>query len=48
MPSTMTQVVATRLRPNDVDKLRELAARRGLTLSALLASLARDGLHKAA
>jgi len=48
MPSTITRVVATRLRPTEVEELQKLARERGLTLSGVIASIARDTLHSAA
>jgi hypothetical protein len=41
MASTITTPVTTRIRPSDHEDLRRLAIERGMTVSSLLASLAR-------
>jgi predicted DNA-binding ribbon-helix-helix protein len=44
--STITRPTATRLKHDEVDRLRQLAAREGVTLSSLLARLAREGITR--
>jgi hypothetical protein len=46
MPSTVTTPVSTRLRPRDVDRLRQMATARNTTVSSLLASAAQDTLRR--
>jgi hypothetical protein len=46
--STYTQPVSTRMRPHDVERLRTAACAQGVTVSALLARLAREGLTRLA
>jgi hypothetical protein len=48
MPSTITTPVATRLRPIEVDQLREAANANHVTLSAMIARLTRDGISRLA
>lgn len=46
--STFTQPVSTRLRPKDVERLRNAAHAQGVTVSTLLCRLAREGLTRLA
>jgi len=48
VPSTITRTVSTRLHHDTIEQLQELARERGTTLSSVLASIAREGLRKAA
>jgi hypothetical protein len=48
MPSTVTRPTSTRLKPEDIDRLRRIAGREGVTLSFLLARFARDGIARLA
>jgi hypothetical protein len=48
MPSTVTEVISTRVEPETAERLREEAEMRELSLSCLLARLAREGLTRLA
>jgi hypothetical protein len=45
--STITRPTSTRLGHDEIDHLRQLAAREGVTLSSLLAHFARQGITRA-
>lgn len=44
--SSISTIVSARVAPNDAQCLREIAAQRGTTLSALLASMASEGVKR--
>jgi hypothetical protein len=48
MPSTVTRPTSTRLKPDEIDRLRRLAKHESVTLSSLLARLAREGMTRLA
>jgi predicted DNA-binding ribbon-helix-helix protein len=47
MPSTVTRPTSTRLKPDEIDHLKRIAKHEQVTLSSLLARLARDGITRA-
>jgi hypothetical protein len=48
MPSTVTRPTSTRLKPDEIDRLRLIAKHESVTLSSLLARLAREGMTRLA